>query len=90
MDIKNVQNTPFKERRDIRINIRITRSQEDFINKNNLSVTKVMNEALKQLGYDASKVTPAPRRDTRRRNKGNVRAQKTRARARRRTSYRRK
>jgi hypothetical protein len=91
MDIKSVQNRPIRERRDIRINLRITKSQDDFIIKNNLSVTKIMNEALKQLGYDESKATYTPRRDYGgRRGKGNVRAQKTRARAKKRTSYGRK
>ena len=56
MDIKDVQNIQGDERRNIRVNIRITPSQNKFIIDNNLSITKVMNEALKQLGY----VPPKP------------------------------
>ena len=52
MELKDVQNTHSKERRTIRVNIRLTPSQNHFIIKNNLSITKIMNEALKQLGYD--------------------------------------
>ncbi len=51
MEIKDVQNTKIHERRNVRVNIRLTSSQNKFILDNNLSITKIMNEALKQLGY---------------------------------------
>jgi hypothetical protein len=51
MDIQSVKNTPTNERRSVRVNIRLTPSQERFIIEKNLSVTKIMNEALKQLGF---------------------------------------
>lgn len=51
MELKDVQRSRPHERRTYRINIRITESQNKFIEKNNLSITKILNEALKQLGY---------------------------------------
>jgi len=51
MELKDVQRSRHHERRTYRINIRITESQNKFIEKNNLSITKILNEALKQLGY---------------------------------------
>lgn len=51
MELKDVQRSRHHERRQYRINIRITESQNQFIRKNNLSITKILNEALKQLGY---------------------------------------
>ena len=63
MDIKDVQNTNAHERRSIRVNIRLTPSQNKFIVSNNLSITKVMNEALKQLGYVAPKSEEIPEYD---------------------------
>lgn len=51
MELKDVQRARAHERRTYRINIRITESQNNFIEKNNLSITKILNEALKQLGY---------------------------------------
>lgn len=51
MEIKDVQNNPRHERKIIRVNIRLTPSQNKFIIENNLSITKIMTEALKQLGY---------------------------------------
>ena len=70
MDIKDVQNVQGYERRNIRINIRITPSQDKFIIKNNLSITKVMNEALKQLGYVPPKLEEIPEHDIENRDKG--------------------
>lgn len=70
MDIKDVQNVQGYERRNIRINIRITPSQNKFIIKNNLSITKVMNEALKQLGYVPPKSEEIPEQDIGRGNEG--------------------
>lgn len=63
MDIKDVQNTNTHERRSIRVNIRLTPSQNRFIVSNNLSITKVMNEALKQLGYVPPKPEEIPEQD---------------------------
>jgi hypothetical protein len=51
MELKDVQRSRPHERRTYRINIRITESQNKFIEKNNLSITKILNEALRQLGY---------------------------------------
>jgi hypothetical protein len=51
MELKDVQRSRPHERRTYRINIRITESQNTFIRKNNLSITKILNEALRQLGY---------------------------------------
>ncbi len=51
MELKDVQNSRPHERRTYRLNIRVTKSQNDFIEKHNLSITKILNEALKQLGY---------------------------------------
>ncbi len=70
MDIKDVQNVQGYERRNIRINIRITPSQDKFIIKNNLSITKVMNEALKQLGYVPPKLEKIPEHDIENSDKG--------------------
>ena len=63
MNIKDVQNAQVYERRNIRINIRITPSQNKFILDNNLSITKVMNEALKQLGYIPPNPDEIPEKD---------------------------
>ena len=63
MNIKDVQNTNAHERRSIRVNIRLTPSQNKFITSNNLSITKVMNEALKQLGYVSPKTEDIPEQD---------------------------
>ena len=63
MDIKDVQNVQGYERRIIRINIRLTPSQNKFIIDKNLSITKVMNEALKQLGYVSPKPEDIPEED---------------------------
>jgi len=63
MDIKDVQNTNAHERRSIRVNIRLTPSQNKFIVSHNLSITKVMNEALKQLGYTEPKPEEIPEQD---------------------------
>ena len=63
MDIKDVQNSNARERKSIRINIRLTPSQNKFILNNNLSITKVMNEALKQLGYVVPKAEEIPEQD---------------------------
>ncbi|MBI4439729.1 hypothetical protein HY638_02045 [Candidatus Woesearchaeota archaeon] len=63
MDIKDVQNLNGSEIRSIRINIRITPSQNKFIVNNNLSITKIMNEALKQLGYVLPKPEEIPDED---------------------------
>ena len=70
MDLKDVQNTNVDERRSIRINIRITSSQNKFIIKNNLSITKVMNEALKQLGYVPPKFEEISEHDVENGDKG--------------------
>ena len=63
MDIKDVQNVQVNERRNIRINMRITPSQNKFILDHDLSITKVMNEALKQLGYMPPKPEEIPEED---------------------------
>jgi len=70
MEIKDVQNVQGYEMRNIRINIRITSSQNKFIIKNNLSITKVMNEALKQLGYVPPKPEEIPKQDIERGDEG--------------------
>ncbi len=64
VEIKDVQNTNAHERRSIRVNIRLTPSQNKFIIRNNLSITKVMNEALKQLGYVHPKPEEIQEQDT--------------------------
>lgn len=56
MDMDKVRNYQATERKSVRINIRLAPSQMAFINQNNLSITKIMYEALKQLGY----VPPKP------------------------------
>ena len=63
MEIKDVKNTHSHERRSIRINIRITPSQNKFILDNNLSITRVMNESLKDLGYIPPKSEEIPEKD---------------------------
>jgi len=63
MDMKDVKRVLANERRNIRINIRITPSQNKFIITNNLSITKIMNEALKQLGYIPLKPEELPEED---------------------------
>lgn len=63
MEMKDVQSVQAYERRNIRINIRITPSQNKFIIDNTLSITKVMNEALKQLGYASPKPEDIPEED---------------------------
>jgi len=51
MNIEDVKRDTSPERRNIRINMRITKSQERFVQENNLSFTKIFDSALKQLGY---------------------------------------
>jgi len=51
MDIENVKRDRSPERRNVKINVRLTNSQNKFIEENNLSFTKIFDEALKQLGY---------------------------------------
>jgi hypothetical protein len=51
MNIDKVKRDRSPERRNIKINIRLTNSQNKFIEENNLSYTKIFDEALKQLGY---------------------------------------
>lgn len=51
MNIEDVRKEYTPERRSIRINMRITRSQDRFTQENNLSFTKIFDQALKQLGY---------------------------------------
>ncbi len=51
MNIEDVKRDTSQERRNVRINIRITRSQDKFVQENNLSFTKIFDSALKQLGY---------------------------------------
>ncbi len=63
MDIQKVQNTNTQERKSIRVNIRLAPSQNKFILNNNLSITKVVNEALKQLGYVPPKPNEIPEED---------------------------
>ena len=70
MEIKDVQNTNVQERRIIRVNIRLTPSQDKFIISNNLSIPKVMNEALKQLGYVPPKTEEIPEQDIERGDDG--------------------
>lgn len=70
IEIKDVQNTNVHERRSIRVNIRLTQSQNKFIMSNNLSITKVMNEALKQLGYVSPKLEEIPPQDVERGDDG--------------------
>ncbi len=87
MNIKEVQNSQGYERRKIRVNIRLTPSQMKFINNNNLSITKIMNEALKQLGYTNPKLDDIPKEDRwinedtniyRRKGKGDIKEQRKR------------
>jgi len=66
MEIKDVQTTNPHERRSIRVNIRLTPSQNKFIISNNLSITKIMNEALKQLGYIPPNPNEIPEKDVER------------------------
>jgi hypothetical protein len=51
MKLKDVKRDYSPERRTVRINIRITNSQDNFVQENNLSFTKIFDQALKQLGY---------------------------------------
>jgi hypothetical protein len=51
MKLEDVKRDYSPERRTVRINIRITNSQDSFVQENNLSFTKIFDEALKQLGY---------------------------------------
>jgi len=51
MNIDKVKRDRSPERRNLKINIRLTNSQNKFIEENNLSYTKIFDEALKQLGY---------------------------------------
>ena len=53
MKIEDVKRTRSPERRIIRVNLRITHSQNKFVEENNLSFTKIFDAALKQLGYVA-------------------------------------
>ncbi len=51
MNLEDVKRDFSPERRNVRVNIRIKRSQDKFIQENNLSFTKIFDQALKQLGY---------------------------------------
>jgi len=51
MKLEDVKRDFSPERRNVRINIRITNSQDRFVQENNLSFTKIFDQALKQLGY---------------------------------------
>lgn len=51
MRLEEVKKDVSLEKRNIRINIRITNSQNKFVLNNNLSFTKIFDKALEQLGY---------------------------------------
>ncbi len=51
MKLEDVKKDYSPEKRNVRINIRITNSQDKFVQENNLSFTKIFDQALKQLGY---------------------------------------
>ena len=40
------------ELRDVTISVRVTKSMAEFMKKNHLSISKIMDEALKSLGFE--------------------------------------
>jgi len=51
MKIENVKRCNNDLERKISVGLALTQKQIDFIKKNGLSVSKIMSEALKELGY---------------------------------------
>jgi len=63
MNMEDVRREYSPERRSVRINMRITRSQDRFIQENNLSFTKIFDHALKQLGYKEPSIEDLKKED---------------------------
>jgi hypothetical protein len=63
MNLEKVKRDRSPERRNVRINVRLTNSQNKFIEENNLSFTKIFDEALKQLGYKEPSIEDLKKED---------------------------
>lgn len=51
MELKDVKNTPKGERRSIVLSVRVTPNVLKWLKKNQISITKIANAAIKELGY---------------------------------------
>ncbi|MFC1742294.1 hypothetical protein ACFL3V_07200 [Nanoarchaeota archaeon] len=94
MDIQDVKERPNREKRLCRANIRLYPSQLKFINNHGLSIQRIIDKALEELGHvppDPTEIEKLERfaeqnqkdkRTYRRRGKGNVPRQRSSARRR--------
>ena len=51
MNMEDVKNTPKGERRSIVLSVRVTPNVLEWLKKNQISITKIANAAIKELGY---------------------------------------
>lgn len=55
MDMKKVKNTPKGERRSVVLSVRVTPNVLEWLKKNQISITKIANVAIQELGYKENK-----------------------------------
>ncbi len=51
MNIKDVKNTPKLERKSVVLSVRVTPKELEFLKDNQISISKICNCALKELGF---------------------------------------
>ena len=55
MNMKDVKNTPKGERRTVVLSVRVTPKILAWLKENKISITKICNAAIKELGYKEDK-----------------------------------